>query len=52
MRFNSIAYHQQAQTVHARFERSGRAWAGLAEFAAAEQLDPRSCGSTTPTSTE
>ncbi|MFC8046364.1 Fic family protein [Nocardia sp. NPDC057353] len=42
LRFNLVAYHQQAQTVHARFERSGRVWETLAQFAAAEQVDTRS----------
>lgn len=41
IRFNLIAYHQQAQTVHARFVRSGRVWEHLLEFAAAESLDER-----------
>ncbi|MFI6996597.1 Fic family protein [Nocardia sp. NPDC050175] len=41
IRFNLIAYHQQAQTVHARFVRSGRVWEALADFATAESLDER-----------
>ncbi|MEU1522994.1 Fic family protein [Nocardia rhamnosiphila] len=41
IRFNLTAYHQQAQTVHARFVRSGRVWEQLLEFAAAESLDER-----------
>ncbi|MEV3963093.1 Fic family protein [Nocardia sp. NPDC050193] len=41
IRFNLTAYHQQAQTVHARFVRSGRVREHLLEFAAAESLDER-----------
>lgn len=41
LRFNLTAYHQQAQTVHARFVRSGRVWERLSEFARAESLDER-----------
>lgn len=41
IRFNLTAYHQQAQTVHARFVRSGRVWERLSEFAARESLDER-----------
>jgi Fic family protein len=39
IRFNLIAYHQQAQTVHARFVRSGRVWESLAEFVSASSGD-------------
>src|SRR5690606_15168678 len=39
--FNLLAYHQQAQTVHARFERSGRVWEQSAEFAQRSGLDDR-----------
>ncbi|MQY31187.1 Fic family protein [Nocardia aurantia] len=41
IRFNLMAYHQQAQTVHARFERSGRVWNALTEFASGAGLDER-----------
>ncbi|MFI5715476.1 Fic family protein [Nocardia sp. NPDC051750] len=41
VRFNLIAYHQQAQTVHARFVRSGQVWERLSEFAGTESLDER-----------
>ncbi|WP_280396741.1 Fic family protein [Nocardia carnea] len=41
LRFNLTAYHQQAQTVRARFVRSGRVWEQLSEFARAESLDER-----------
>lgn len=41
LRFNLTAYHQRAQTVHARFDISGRVWTALAESAAQERLDPR-----------
>ncbi|WP_431949651.1 Fic family protein [Nocardia lijiangensis] len=41
MRFNLTAYHQQAQTVHLRFERSGRVWTDLAEFARGLRMDDR-----------
>ncbi|MFE3545540.1 Fic family protein [Nocardia sp. NPDC059177] len=39
--FNLLAYHQQAQTVHARFERSGRIWEQLAGFVEQSGLDER-----------
>lgn len=39
--FNLLAYHQQAQTVRARFERSGRVWQRTAEFTAQAGLDER-----------
>ncbi|WP_218586419.1 hypothetical protein [Nocardia cyriacigeorgica] len=41
VRFNLTAYHQQAQTVHARLERSGRVWDILADFADERRLDQR-----------
>ncbi|MET8776335.1 Fic family protein [Nocardia sp. NPDC004654] len=41
IRFNLTAYHQQAQTVHLRFERSGRVWTELAEFARGLRMDER-----------
>lgn len=41
VRFNLTAYHQQAQTVRARFVRSARVWERLSEFARAESLDER-----------
>ncbi|MFC9434812.1 Fic family protein [Nocardia sp. NPDC057030] len=41
IRFNLIAYHQQAQTVHARFVRSGRVWESLIDFASGNGLDER-----------
>jgi len=39
--FNLLAYHQQAQTVRARFERSGRVWELSSEFALRSGLDER-----------
>ncbi|WP_040802102.1 Fic family protein [Nocardia higoensis] len=39
--FMLLAYHQQAQTVHARFERSGRVWELSSEFAQRSGLDER-----------
>ncbi len=39
--FNLLAYHQQAQSVRARFERSGRVWERSAEFTARAGLDER-----------
>jgi Fic family protein len=39
--FNLIAYHQQAQTVQARLDRSGRVWQALTGFAANTGLDER-----------
>ncbi|MET7772800.1 Fic family protein [Nocardia sp. NPDC005366] len=39
--FNLLAYHQQAQTVRARFERSGRVWERSSEFATQSGLDER-----------
>lgn len=41
IRFNLTAYHQQAQTVHARFVRSGRVWQALTDFTNARGLDER-----------
>lgn len=41
IRFNLIAYHQQAQTVLARFVRSGQVWEALADFATDQSLDER-----------
>ncbi|WP_308162668.1 Fic family protein [Nocardia alni] len=41
IRFSLVAYHQQAQTVHARWARSGKVWTLLDEFAATSALDER-----------
>lgn len=41
IRFNLTAYHQQAQTVHARWVRSGTVWAMLEEYVAGIRLDER-----------
>lgn len=41
IRFNLTAYHQQAQTVQARLERSGQAWTALSEFAERTGRDDR-----------
>ena len=41
IRFNLTAYHQQAQMVQVRFERSGQAWGLLADFAENAGLDER-----------
>ncbi|MCK9899156.1 Fic family protein [Frankia sp. Cpl3] len=41
IRFNLTAYHQQAQTVAGRLERSGRVWRALSEFAETTGLDER-----------
>jgi Fic family protein len=41
IRFNLTAYHQQAQTVHARTARSTQVWAALADFAASSGRDER-----------
>lgn len=41
IRFSLTAYHQQAQTVHARWARSGTVWARLEEYAASIRLDER-----------
>ncbi|WP_194819370.1 Fic family protein [Nocardia sp. XZ_19_385] len=41
LRFSLTAYHQQAQTVHARWVRSGTVWARLAKYVAGIRLDDR-----------
>ncbi|WP_045878503.1 Fic family protein [Pseudofrankia sp. DC12] len=41
IRFNLTAYHQQAQTVQGRLDRSGQVWRALAEFADDARLDER-----------
>ncbi|WP_433599248.1 Fic family protein [Nocardia sp. CA-135953] len=41
IRFSLTAYHQQAQTVHARRVRSGTVWAMLEEYVAGIRLDER-----------
>jgi Fic family protein len=41
VRFNLTAYHQQAQTVRGRFDRSGRVWHTLSSFAQASGHDER-----------
>ncbi|WP_280403856.1 Fic family protein [Nocardia brasiliensis] len=41
IRFNLTAYHQQAQTVHARWIRSGTVWSMLDNYAAGLRLDER-----------
>ncbi|WP_066065937.1 Fic family protein [Frankia sp. EI5c] len=41
IRFNLTAYHQQAQTVAGRLDRSGRVWRALSEFAESTGLDER-----------
>jgi Fic family protein len=41
IRFNLNAYHQQAQTVQVRFERSSQTWILLAEYAEKAGLDER-----------
>ncbi|RAY12728.1 Fic family protein [Actinomadura craniellae] len=41
IRFNLVAYHQQAQTVRNRLRRSGQVWTALADFAAGGRLDER-----------
>jgi Fic family protein len=41
IRFNLTAYHQQAQTVGGRLDRSGRVWGALLEFAESTGLDER-----------
>jgi Fic family protein len=41
IRFNLTAYHQQAQTVQGRLDRSGRAWGALSAFAGSTGLDER-----------
>lgn len=41
VRFNLIAYHQQAQTVRHRLDRSGKVWAALTDFVEGESYDER-----------
>ncbi|MCK9899147.1 hypothetical protein MXD63_03505 [Frankia sp. Cpl3] len=41
IRFNLTAYHEQAQTVAGRLDRSGRVWRALSEFAETTGLDER-----------
>ncbi|MFG2963948.1 Fic family protein [Streptomyces sp. NPDC048288] len=41
VRFNLTAYHQQAQTVHSRLDRSSRVWLLLGEFAEVRGLEDR-----------
>ncbi|QNE21769.1 Fic family protein [Kribbella qitaiheensis] len=41
MRFNLTAYHQQAQAVQGRLDRSGRVWEALADHARSAGLDER-----------
>ncbi|WP_018351615.1 Fic family protein [Longispora albida] len=41
VRFNLTAYHQQAQTVQGRIDRSGRTWTTLSEFADSTGRDER-----------
>lgn len=41
LRFNLVAYHQQAQAVHGRFQRSGRVWETLGEFVSRADIDER-----------
>ena len=41
IRFNLTAYHQQAQTVRARFDRSGQVWALLTDYTRTANLDER-----------
>uniref|UniRef100_A0AAU1IAD1 Fic family protein n=1 Tax=Streptomyces sp. NBC_00180 TaxID=2903632 RepID=A0AAU1IAD1_9ACTN len=41
VRFNLTAYHQQAQTVRSRLDRSSRVWLLLGEFAEARGLEER-----------
>jgi Fic family protein len=41
IRFNLTAYHQQAQTVQARFEQSSRVWQMLFDWAESAGLDER-----------
>lgn len=41
VRFNLTAYHQQAQTVRGRLDRSGRVWGLLADFAGDGGMDER-----------
>lgn len=39
--FNLVAYHQQAQTVQSRLDRSARAWTSLGDFVKQAGLDER-----------
>jgi Fic family protein len=41
IRFNLVAYHQQAQAVRYRVQRSGRTWGLLADYAELQGLDER-----------
>jgi Fic family protein len=41
LKFNLIAYHQQAQTVQGRLDRSGQVWQALTDFVANAGLDER-----------
>lgn len=41
IRFNLVAYHQQAQTVESRLDRSARAWTSLGDFVKQAGLDER-----------
>ncbi|MGQ4599208.1 Fic family protein [Nocardia sp. R6R-6] len=41
IRFSLAAYHQQAQTVHARWVRSGAVWTMLEEYVTGIRLDER-----------
>ncbi|MFL6056107.1 MAG: Fic family protein [Actinoallomurus sp.] len=41
LRFNLTAYHQQAQTVRTRLDRSGRVWGVLSDFTQAAAMDER-----------
>lgn len=41
IRFNLTAYHQQAQTVRSRLDRSSRVWVLLGEFVASRGLEER-----------
>jgi Fic family protein len=41
VRFNLLAYHQQAQAVRNRLERSGQVWRVLSDFTGAEGADER-----------
>jgi Fic family protein len=41
VQFSLLAYHQQAQTVRSRLERSGQVWGMLSDFTDAEGMDER-----------
>jgi Fic family protein len=41
VRFNLVAYHEQAQAVRNRLVRSGRVWQLLSDFAESRELDDR-----------